>query len=217
MNDVLVPAQTVTELASPRRKRWPRVVGILSVVVLALGIGLVIALNRYSPLEHGFVFGLRGADSTQGDDFSGHTSVLLAYDHGREFWYTFGLTNAGRWGVTVTDVPVLFGPGSGFESPIQQLEVRMAPRNDDLDAGQRLSLEPFSLGPGETRLIHIRARFWNCQVIGRGGSMSFDSQDVGFSVLGLSRTMEVVLNEPLVIRSEDVVSCPPRPGIVLED
>jgi hypothetical protein len=216
MNDVLAPAppDVVTPPPARRRRRWPRVVAL--VLVVAVGgsaIGAVVAVGRYAPLENGSSFGIRGAETDEATDYAGHSSLLLTYEHGEEFWYRFDLANEGPWGVEITEVPLPFRPGGGLESPIQQLEVRMAPRNDDLDARERVPFQPFALGPDEFRVIHIRARFWNCRGLGQDGWMSFDHQPVSFRAFGISRSMDVTLQFPLVVRSEDVASCPSRPGL----
>ena len=213
MNDVLAPAPPAMAIPeAPRRRRWRWVLLALVLLVATTSTGAVITVGRYRPLESGMRFHAWGADTVP----SPGREVRLVYEHGEEFQYSFDVRNTGPWGVTVTGVELTRPAGNRFEGPIEQLEVRMAPVKNRLDDRNSVPFRPFSLGSSDYRIIVIRARFWDCETLGRGSSAGWGTEMVRYRVLGISRKMDVRLARDLIVRSEDVVSCPPRPGIVLE-
>jgi hypothetical protein len=182
-------------LDDERRPR-PVLLGLLAVVVLLL----VVAWIRYDPMERGGAGscpeGSRempvGDPAEPGDD-----AVVCAIGNRDSTTAEFSTTayNSGLLPVRVTDVALR----DEIQGVLTVDEILMWPENNqrgDVDA-DLVPFEPFRLGPGDERLVWVRATLPECEQAPRDRVLLFRDLPLRASVLGLPRDSDVPFDPPV--------------------
>jgi hypothetical protein len=186
------PATQAHPTVAPRR-RWPRVVILVVVGIVAtlLTLGSIWIAN-YVPLAQGISsFGTRRPDVTEIDvdafDISGHVFKVPVGRDAR-FRYEFSIRNDGPVSVVIEDVGAQGGGGS---SRLGRRAVLVLP---DAHEGPRTygRWHPFSLAPGQEATIQMEA-VYEGRCLERDSGMTWNSEPVTYSVLGLTRHEDIMV------------------------
>jgi hypothetical protein len=141
----------------------------------------------------------------QTDDFEHRYETVFTYRPGATFRTGFTVANTGKHDVRITGVSPI---GAWFLAR-EQAHVGVDDRNQaggGGPTGRVVPLRPFTLAPGSERWIEVEYRFGPCPAgPNQGGSSSWDSQQVEYTVLGVHRRVEIGLF------SRAVVENPPPP------
>lgn len=174
------------------RARRPRN---LALVVLALVVAALLAVGftwvqSYQPLAIG-AFGLRPDGSTSG---ALGEDVVVFHD-GAPFRFGFSVRNEGSFGVRIASVPLTgilpFSARLFVSGPLER--AREIP-------GPTTPFKPFDLEPGQDRMVILRGVFDHCRDYAASTAVRIVSMPVRMSFLWRAETVDVSLNEPLVIQ-----------------
>ena len=188
-----------------------RLIGWLVVlIVLAAGAGFW-WVRSYRPLEAGPVFGTVGATFRHGTIQASERPIyarVLDYRHGEEVATYFSIRNAGPFAVTVEGIEDLPVPPEDFDGLLSFIEARMGRGNGEVDPGETVPLSPFSLGSGEERLVLLRWRFDNCRGWDPDDTLSGSRHEIGYRVMGLSRSATIELPGAWAVEGPPADECP---------
>jgi len=193
----------------PQRRWVVWVAAYASVIVLtALCLG-GFGLARYAPLS---IAGdtsqsPTGPGVTYQRTIAGAETDIVKFSSGREYSIGFTIRNTGRWGVTVTGIPLQDdGPGS-MERVIG---IQIAARNDTIGSVgfPMIPLRAFALAPGHTRFVLVHFGLNNCPSVqtGRGTYLVMKDVPIGFRLAGgIHRTESSAL--PFVVALDAYGGC----------
>lgn len=186
--------------------------------LVAAGIATSVVLNTYRPLVNGSVFGVEGARFHTEPTYTEFDAALFRYEHGGIVTVKFGLRNSGRWPVTIERLLHGYEFDESMELPLHPERILTGPLITDVKViTPRLRryrpFKPFTLEPGEERLMAIQFRFQNCRGLSNGETIVDDSYSVRHSTLGFGLRSEISYPYRLVIKGP-VRDCPgrSRPG-----
>ncbi|MGB9376115.1 MAG: hypothetical protein WCB04_01220 [Mycobacteriales bacterium] len=166
---------------------------LLLVLVLAVGAGAVYVWH-YQPLASGGAYGVQG-DKVRETESAGGSNVVT-YGAGDSFETIFSVRNTGRVTVHIMGVP-----NSDLAPLSAAYDVTMMPaRATAYDKGAAQPFGPFSLRPGEERVLNLSYTFRDCGPPATAGNRAVTRQRVRYE-LGRpwERVADVRLGQPLVI------------------
>jgi len=167
------------------------------VLIAGAGVGYV---WRYQPLAYGSTYGVRGDDVRETESAGG--SSVVTYGAGLSFETIFSIRNTGRVTVRITDVP-----DTDFAAILASYDVMVMPRRATAyDESDTETFRPFTLLPGEERILNLRYTFRDCGEPATAGNRTVRRQPVRYELAqAFERVADVALGQPLVIRR--VPSC----------
>lgn len=184
--------------------RRPRtiVLATLALVVIGLAIGGVVWVQSYQPLEPSdSQIDPAGAVNSPTDN-----GISVTFHKGRPFQVGVFVKNTGPFTVHVDSAgqpPALplspAGIGSPGNLPIVARVLVSRPLPPDELVGPLTPFRPFSLRPGQTRLILLKGIYGNCRAWAAGSIAGIDSIPVRFSYLWKTTTVEIPLVSRLAI------------------
>jgi len=174
-----------------RLRVWIAVLFALSTVIVGTVGGIWI--SRYQPLERGSFSNLPGAE---GDRAFGATNVVVDYQQGATYQFNFSLRNSGGVAVDVVHIPLQ----QLLDFPIVFEEVRLEQPGKYCCAGDAVPFQPFTLNPGEERGLVFRGVLSHCQSFTNGAYSTIESLEVDFRVLGITKSQQVMLPQPIAVR-----------------
>ena len=172
------------------RARRPRNLVFIAIMLGVLGasIGGVVWGRSYQPLGAGST-GLSPNPSTDG----ALNETVARFRDGKPFQYGFSMRNNGRFAVRVLDIPL-----RGFTQPFA---VRVFVDPSELGTGLiQQPFHPFTLRPGHERFILLRGQYANCDQYVANAATIFYAMPVRTRFLLWTRTVELPLSYPLVIK-----------------
>lgn len=184
--------------------RRPRtiVLATFALVVIGLAIGAVVWVQSYQPLRPGdSQIDPAGAVNSPTDNGSSVT-----FHKGRPFQVGVFVKNTGPFTVHVDRAgqpPALplspAGIGSPGNLPVVARVLMSPPLPPNKLVGPFTPFRPFSLRPGQTRLILLKGVYGNCKAWAPGSIAGIDSIPVRFSYLWKTATVEIPLVSKLAI------------------
>jgi hypothetical protein len=177
--------------AAPRRRRWPWL-GLFTFVAIVLVVGSIWIANYLPLIQGSFGFGTSRAGVRQ---FSVDAFDVRGQVHevpvGREgaFRYRFSIRNDGPVSVTIESVGA---SDQGGSSSVSRHAVRVAPDAYRQPGSRYEPWHEFSLAPGDEAIIEMEMRYRG-RCLGRGDALSWNSEPVTFSILGLPRHEDVMV------------------------
>ncbi len=175
----------------------------LALVAAALLIG-----SGSHPLAAGRGTAAAGSTSTV-IAFGDRPLRLLTYADGKDVRYAFVLRNRGRVGLTVRS---LSAHATGKYQLLNLRSDRVGPTGAagaavvDADGGS--PFRPFSLGPGEQRVVVLVGTFTDCEFISPRAASMLDDVRVDYRLLGVPRSTTIQLPERLRTQSPSDQGCP---------
>jgi hypothetical protein len=175
------------------RTHRPRtlVLTVLVLTVIGLGIGTLVWVSRYQPLENGGWGTTLGAhDSPAGD------GIYYVFREGKPFRYGFSIQNSGPFTVRVVAVPIDFDLTVKYRLFMwpKSMKVGFGPAQPPFPR-----FEPFDLKPGEERGIVLRGVFSEpCSLRDAGTIIGWTEIPIRFSFLGRTKTASIPLAERTV-------------------
>jgi len=180
----------------------------IPIALIVLVIGLVatnIVLGRYEPLANGSVFGVDGANFRRVSAYSDQDAAIFRFRDGDVATVKFGLRNEGGWPVRVERLlqPYEFD-AENLHASMQPIEVLSGPLISEVKVitppvSAYRSFQPFTLEPGEERLMAIQFRFEDCRNLSGGGAFYKRGYSVRYSTLWVTNEMEVPFPYNLVV------------------
>lgn len=171
------------------RARRPRNV-VIAVALVALGAAVAATVTwagSYQPVTGGAT-GMNPRVSSQG----ALGEIVAPFRNGKPFQVGFSVRNSGRFAVRILDMPL-----TGFHPFVVR---KFTARSDERGTGPPVRFQPFTLEPGQERLIVLRGRYANCHNWAAGTSVGYEAMPVRMRFLRWTHTIFVKLLTPLVIR-----------------
>ena len=156
------------------------------------------AARQSSPSPSDFITVLNSPVDDSRDDPS---IYIVRYTPGKEFVVGLDITNTGRWGITVTGVPLTTPDGPSYW---QIIGIDMSAAGANFGHPQQVvPFHPFALLPGRGRWIEVHYQFRSCpSVIAQNGAFEVTrSWPVSFRVFGVVRHQEFRLPMTVAIQA----------------
>jgi hypothetical protein len=179
-------------------------VGLIVVIIAGL-VATNIVLGRYEPLANGSVFGVHGASFRTVSAYADQDATIFRFRDGNVATVKFGLKNQGRWPVHVERLLQPYElDAENLHFPMQPIKVLSGPLITEVKVvtppvSAYQSFQPFTLEPGQERLMAIQFRFEDCRNLGDGGASFKRGYSVRYSTLWVTNEMEVPFPYNLVV------------------
>jgi hypothetical protein len=199
--------------AARRRRRFWIVAGVVILAGIAAPVGAY-KVARYAPLEPGTTFRApAGSEFTTERNVGGETILYtVRYEHGKETSFSFSVRNAGGWAVTIVDLPIL------HHTAHELMDVRRASVGRATDERSAVPFEPFTLKPGEERLITLHGRFSDCEWYEAGSGNRYSDILVRYRFVWSQKSVSIHLPAQIAVISPSDAACPVtrQPGVASE-
>ena len=178
---------------------------ILLIVLIITGlVATNIVLGRYEPLANGSVFGVDGASFRRVSAYSDQDAAIFRFRDGNVATVKFGLRNEGRWPVRVERLLQPYEFDTDMQFPMQPTKVLSGPLITEVKVitppvSAYRSFQPFTLEPGEERLMAIQFRFEDCRNLSDGDAFFKRGYSVRYSTLWVTNEMDVPFPYNLVV------------------
>jgi hypothetical protein len=166
-----------------------------TLVITILVLGGLVFLSRLEPISTGnYGLGVNPPGQALGQIFppgNGPSFELnrVPFRQGQSLTWGYSIINDGPIGITVTGVDGIYPDWAG---PLKVTEVLVGTEVDirhvSISPGLYERFRPFSLAPGQQRMILFHGLMTNCARLGPGERSTYTGQDVHFRVLGIART-----------------------------
>lgn len=148
---------------------WLRILVPAMVILLVAALVLLRSSDITSPLSYGNSYLIPGNEPPV--EFGDKANIVLTYQHGQEYDFTFNVENTGHLPVTVDEV----APPHVLVVPLQIEEVGLGARGDTGRSRPAQPFRPFPLDPGEERSVFFHGVFAYCDAGNGDGGEPLDS------------------------------------------
>jgi hypothetical protein len=151
------------------------------------GVGGVAMAGSTNPAEH-----------HERKDSDGGLETVFTYGPGATLRTGFSVGNTGKHDVRITGVTPMGAWFMARQQAYVGVDDLYQPGGDG-PTGRVVPLRPFTLSPGGHRWIEVEYRFGPCGAGSNTGSISWHSQQVEYTVLGVHRRGEIELFSGVVV------------------